>query len=64
MEIFDCDARFPGASHDAYIWSTNMVNLHLRHMYQSGRKNFWLLGMVSDFFQILIIIFLNIFLKI
>lgn len=44
MIIYDVDSRFPGSCHDSFIWSNSRVKLHLEHMYECGRRNFWLLG--------------------
>lgn len=38
------NARFPGTSHDAYIWRRSAMQEFLRTKYAGGKRNFWLLG--------------------
>ena len=38
------NARFPGTSHDAYVWRRSVVQEFLKSKYAEGKRNFWLLG--------------------
>ncbi|XP_065368781.1 putative nuclease HARBI1 [Calliphora vicina] len=39
------DSRHPGANHDAFIWSSSVVDEYLKTSYLNGKSNTWLLGM-------------------
>lgn len=42
--IFSINARFGGTAHDAYVWRSSNVKNHLESVYESGKRDFWLLG--------------------
>ncbi|XP_036340767.1 putative nuclease HARBI1 [Rhagoletis pomonella] len=38
------NAKFPGTSHDSYIWRCTQLQNYLKEKYLRGERNFWLLG--------------------
>lgn len=38
------NAKFPGTSHDAYVWRRSALYDFLKRKYEEGKRNFWLLG--------------------
>lgn len=48
MIITNVNARFPGSTHDAYIFGGSVLNTHLEETYQRDRNTFnFLLGEIS-----------------
>ncbi|XP_054259753.1 putative nuclease HARBI1 [Macrosteles quadrilineatus] len=43
-KILSIWARFPGSSHDAFIWHQSHVKRHLTRLYHQGLRNTWLIG--------------------
>ncbi|KAJ8917089.1 hypothetical protein NQ315_013008 [Exocentrus adspersus] len=44
MQILHVNARFPGSSHDSYIWRNSNIEPILRNMYDRGIEGYFLLG--------------------
>jgi len=40
------NARFPGARHDAYIWSTSAARAVMERAYHRGERRTYLIGMI------------------
>lgn len=43
LKILNCNSKFPGATHDAYIWRNSSLKVKLRRMF-SRDNPLWLLG--------------------
>ncbi|XP_039307749.1 putative nuclease HARBI1 [Solenopsis invicta] len=44
LKILNVNARYPGARHDAYIWSNSPVRRVMERKYNDGERNTWLIG--------------------
>lgn len=44
LEITNCNARFPGSTHDAFIWRDSAVKEVMQNNYARGERNTWLIG--------------------
>jgi len=44
MKIRAVDARYPGSSHDAFVWSVSNARQYYLGQYESGDRSFRLLG--------------------
>ncbi|XP_071653697.1 putative nuclease HARBI1 [Temnothorax longispinosus] len=44
LNILNVNARFPGARHDAYIWSNSPVRRVMQRKFDNGERNTWLIG--------------------
>nr|CAI5867917.1 unnamed protein product [Callosobruchus analis] len=44
LKIFNINALFPGATHDAFIWRNSCVREELETCYTRGERTSWLLG--------------------
>jgi len=44
LKILNVNARYPGARHDAYIWSNSPVRRIMERRYNNGERNTWLIG--------------------
>lgn len=44
LRILHVDARFPGSTHDAFIWRSCSVEPVLKQLYRSGQSGYYLLG--------------------
>lgn len=44
MRIRSVDAGYGGAAHDSAVWSVSSERNFLKHCYDSGDTNTWLLG--------------------
>ncbi|KAJ8929627.1 hypothetical protein NQ314_011494 [Rhamnusium bicolor] len=42
--ILNINSRYPGAVHDSFIWRNSVIHEELRHRYNAGDTNSWLLG--------------------
>ncbi|KAJ8930981.1 hypothetical protein NQ314_016151 [Rhamnusium bicolor] len=42
--ILNINSRYPGAVHDSFIWRNFAIHEELRHRYNAGDTNSWLLG--------------------
>lgn len=43
-KILNINARFPGARHDAYIWSNSPVRSCMERNFERGERQTWLIG--------------------
>jgi hypothetical protein len=48
LKILNCVARYPGSTHDSYIWSNSEVYREMRHVWESGERC-WLLGSYDSY---------------
>ena len=44
LKILNVNAKFPGSTNDAYIWSGSNVQNLLRNLHNAGHKDYFLLG--------------------
>ncbi|XP_032690439.1 putative nuclease HARBI1 isoform X1 [Odontomachus brunneus] len=44
LKILNVNARYPGARHDAYIWSNSPVRRIMERKFNNGERNTWLIG--------------------
>lgn len=44
LKILNINARYPGARHDAYIWSNSPVRRVMERRYNNEERNTWLIG--------------------
>ncbi|XP_050515302.1 putative nuclease HARBI1 [Diabrotica virgifera virgifera] len=44
LKILNCNARYPGSTHDSAIWTMSNVIQHMEQTYGNGERGFWLLG--------------------
>ncbi|XP_028050284.1 putative nuclease HARBI1 [Monomorium pharaonis] len=44
LKILNVNARYPGARHDAYIWSNSPVRRIMERKFNNGKRNTWLIG--------------------
>lgn len=44
LNILNVNARYGGATHDAFIWRNSAVKRHLEDNYRAGDRNSWLIG--------------------
>jgi len=44
LKILNVNARYPGARHDAYIWSNSPIRRIMERRYNNGERNTWLIG--------------------
>lgn len=44
MEILNVNARYPGSTHDAFIWRASAIKRLMEGNYAAVQKNTWLLG--------------------
>lgn len=54
-KILAVNAKFGGATHDAFVWENSKVNDFMQSLYRSNEM-IWLLG---DIFLILLLVILN-----
>lgn len=55
-KILNINARFPGARHDAYIWSNSPVRRCMERNFERGERHTWLIGKNVIFLKYLNII--------
>jgi hypothetical protein len=44
LKILNVNAKYPGSTNDAFIWSRSNVQTFLQELHQRGHKNYFLLG--------------------
>ncbi|KYN09112.1 Putative nuclease HARBI1 [Trachymyrmex cornetzi] len=44
LKILNVNARYPGARHDAYIWSNSPIRRIMERRFRNGERNTWLIG--------------------
>lgn len=42
--ILNVNSRYPGSTHDAFIWRQSAVKTEMQNSYNNGERNTWLLG--------------------
>lgn len=47
MKFININARYPGSTHDAYIWRNSKVFTHLKESFRPNQHN-WLVGKYSE----------------
>lgn len=49
MRILNVNARYPGSTHDSYIWKNSYIFILLEEQYERGHLNeSWLLGNILN----------------
>lgn len=46
LKILNVNARYPGARHDAYIWTNCSARRVMERQYERGERKTWLIGII------------------
>ncbi|KAJ8966137.1 hypothetical protein NQ317_017980, partial [Molorchus minor] len=44
LKILNVCARYPGSSHDTFIWNNSNVQTYMRNLHEHGHRSYFLLG--------------------
>lgn len=48
MGIMNVNAKYPGSTHDSYIWRRSAISTIMEQMNNEGMRSYYLLGRYSD----------------
>lgn len=65
MKIINVVARYPGSTHDSYIWENSNLKQLLWNLHNQGHTDYYLLGKhifynCRDCFEVFLLFYLNI----
>lgn len=47
MKIINVNARYPGSTHDAYIWNRSNISNTMQQLHINGYYSYWMLGIYA-----------------